>query len=476
MSAVLFALCLCAPQEPEQHVIRKAIKQPYLNALRDYDRAVDLISSNPARAVELLTAVLDNSDVAKRECRLKIELDTNQFEGPHEFFPYQKRGLARLALADKTDSGQVDRILQDALRDFEESVRRNVRASEAYAQGTRKRIADRQKTDPEPAFLASWQKTLQNRQFVAARSWVEREGGFLSIEKKKDYLRKTDEACAEYVRSVTHQLRDQWKLLSSLDALHRRTPEELEMTFRPSAKEQLTVVSPEWEWCERMHEFVRRFREGKAAAKEMLELTLACLSLGKTWEETREWFLPSERMAFEWIQARVREAAEQSALLRREGRNPLLTQANQWVEEWKRFDAEARKKLATNEKGLPEIAKRDWEASLALFPTDPPEVSEFRALLEATVESSTPEKDLDGIERRLREFLRDRKRMTIEARQTLLTYVAVSVALRRLLQGKKPHEIPFDSYLEEEVRKLGGPTEEARAFGSPVEEALRKIR
>src|SRR5258706_3635423 len=98
---LLFTLFLGAPQtdEPREYVIQRVSKDAYLNALRELDRAQELIDSgDPRGAIEKITSVLGNSRIKNFECRLRIEVQPSIYER-YTFFPYQLRAKARLAAA-----------------------------------------------------------------------------------------------------------------------------------------------------------------------------------------------------------------------------------------------------------------------------------------------------------------------------------------------------------------------------------------
>ncbi|HEY3225810.1 MAG TPA: hypothetical protein VGK61_02300, partial [Planctomycetota bacterium] len=125
---LLLTVLLGAPQEERVQFIPRVSKDIYLNAVKELDQAVELIASEPREAVAKVTGILTNSRIKYFECRLKIEKVVGETE-ERAFFPYQVRGRARMAVAERSELQAREAALVDAIADFKKSVEAKVRGS-----------------------------------------------------------------------------------------------------------------------------------------------------------------------------------------------------------------------------------------------------------------------------------------------------------------------------------------------------------
>src|ERR1700746_2003017 len=148
MSALLVLLLL-----QDSEYVQKLDKVKYNLATRNCKEAEKKLDSEENVAIDRLTRLIDDPDLSKKECNLYIQ-QTDQYDPPYAFFPYQYRARARLSLAAKRKPPvEKKAYLDEAVRDLQESVKRNVKSSAAYldaAQAELKLLAEAAKT-PAPA-------------------------------------------------------------------------------------------------------------------------------------------------------------------------------------------------------------------------------------------------------------------------------------------------------------------------------------
>jgi len=164
---------LCALQDNEY--VQKLDKVKYNLATRACREAERKLDSDETAAIDRLTRIIDDPEISKKECNLFVQ-QTDQYDPPVAFLPYQFRARARISLATKAGSpAEKKRLLDEAVHDLEESVRRNVKSSAPYleaAQAELRRLATgpgRSSSSPRTAISppGSWSS-------ARARAWPPR--------------------------------------------------------------------------------------------------------------------------------------------------------------------------------------------------------------------------------------------------------------------------------------------------------------
>src|SRR6266436_57185 len=131
----LALLLLLSLQDSEY--VQKLDKVKYNLATRNCKEAEKKLDSDESVAIERLNRIIDDPDIPKKECNLYIQ-QTDQYDPPYAFFPYQYRARARLSLAAKTKiPAEKKAYLDEAVRDLQESVKRNMKSSAAYLDAAR---------------------------------------------------------------------------------------------------------------------------------------------------------------------------------------------------------------------------------------------------------------------------------------------------------------------------------------------------
>lgn len=100
------------------HIARNDARRPHCETL--LRRFAEVRLDEPRKAVEALDALLAEAGDVPVECRVRVERMANVFSEPVDFFPYQLRGRAKLALA-AAEPARRRALLLEAIKDFERS-------------------------------------------------------------------------------------------------------------------------------------------------------------------------------------------------------------------------------------------------------------------------------------------------------------------------------------------------------------------
>lgn len=136
MTIALLALTL-ATQDYE--LIRRKERIEYEEAIDLCRKAEARIASEPAKAVELLTELIEKRPLRRMECTVRIEVFANAPDPPVALHPWQLRGRARQSLA-KSAGENRRKLLEQALEDFEVSTAKGVASSADLARAVRREL------------------------------------------------------------------------------------------------------------------------------------------------------------------------------------------------------------------------------------------------------------------------------------------------------------------------------------------------
>lgn len=167
---VLLLAAVLAVQDVE--VIRRTDRIAYEEALDLCRKAEERIATEPGRAVESLSDLIDKRPLRKMECLVRIEVFADSPGAPVALFPYQLRGRARQSLA-AADGADRRKLLEQALQDFETSTARGVTASARLARDVRRELLALLRPDLDPALppllrsMEADQQAAEVRDFAA---------------------------------------------------------------------------------------------------------------------------------------------------------------------------------------------------------------------------------------------------------------------------------------------------------------------
>ncbi|HZN61819.1 MAG TPA: hypothetical protein VFC90_05385, partial [Planctomycetota bacterium] len=226
MHAALLLLLVLAPAQDTNFVPRTQ-KEIYLNAVKELNRAADLISDDAGVAIEKITSLLANSKIKHNECRLRIELASQEFQ-LENYFPYQVRGRARMAqgkkIVDRSPQGAVE-LFKAAFEDFKTSAAKKVPGNEELmkqAETARKDAEGRiPGDDPVEEFRRKkYNQLIRENKFPAAVAAVTGEDGkALNDEQKQALIAAAEGDCRSFVAERIFKIRQNLGDITSVRAL-----------------------------------------------------------------------------------------------------------------------------------------------------------------------------------------------------------------------------------------------------------------
>src|SRR5688572_3185852 len=211
MRAILILLFVFAlPQdEPKEVQIGRISKDAYLKAIRELERAAEMIDGGePREAVAKITAILSDSKIRNFECRLKIEMRPSEYER-YTFFPYQTRARAHMAVAKRASDPNVAKpSIESAIEDLQKSVDAKVggaadqlNAAKAALEKCKADIKAAERVDdPIVEFRRKFDRFIADSKFKGAMAYIEGAEGQKITEEQRQQLRtETDDGCARFV-------------------------------------------------------------------------------------------------------------------------------------------------------------------------------------------------------------------------------------------------------------------------------------
>ena len=473
---ILFLLLLFVQQEES---IKRSAKAPYARAWDICEGAIRQIESNPQEAILLLTEVLGNKKVKKRECRLRWEIVPGTYSPWHDFFPYQYRGRARQNLAGKTgDREKAVALLQGAEKDFQESIRRGLKSSETYLEQVQKEIEkqakiDLPKVDLEPGFRKEWRKRLDNSQFQDAKTFVVSKGAFLSPERNKYYLRETDIECRRFLVGQTKRFLIQLEGILHPRDLKGVDPDVFQERFRLPQKSGLTILLPEYDWCLSVFQTIDQWREGSLRPDLFLDRALEAVPFLEKGEP--RWFLSVERLAYTFIRGEIDTLVESSFDKKKAERERLLAEIGAWQKEWTRFENRLQK--VVGEAFRKEVPGRDFQPLLASFPIDHKDLGKVMTQLLDCMDAENPVRAMKDLQNALFEVRKEWNRLSWESRVEIIQGQIAVASLLGFLNGDPTGEIvqKLQKNLGAELKELGG-SFDVDLFGPKVQRVFDRLR
>jgi hypothetical protein len=480
MTLALILLWTCQDSE----YVQKLDKGKYIQATKICKDAEKKLDSEESYAIERLTRIIDDPDISKKECSLYIQ-QTDQYDPPYAFLPYQYRARARLSLASKTSSAaEKKRLLEEAARDLEESVRRNVKSSAPFlqsAQAELQRLAAAPSApsapapaEPAPPSAASLRirqiPLIAENRFKSARELVDREGAGLSAADRAELVNQAEHACRNYLTDEMRLFRGRLQRIGSVAELRALTKDEFDVAFDLPRQSEVCVAHPAYDWARRQ---LGLFNDVWAGRKPGSALLLAAEDAARL-EEAGEnpWLKLSGALAFQDLSAEVDRRVAECADAPKARRDQLVAEIRDRAAAWAAFadrlgpdvrkraewiEEHAKALRAQAERQPRELAELDGEDLRGCFERVPVEsaLADFEAKLRKTGSAG-------GLAR--------------ESRQKLYTLLVAARSFRLFLEGKTEAEVQRAVRDDlESLARVGGPDDPDR-FGSRIRKVYDSLR
>ncbi len=464
--AILLLFALLFAQD--SHSIPKTHKRTYTGAAENCRKAEKLVQPDPAEAVRLLTTIIDNKKIVKRECRLRIEMRSGTYSKWYDFHPYQFRGLAYLELAGKAPNRNARiNLLEKAETDFAESVSRNLPSSKPELDKVRETLLALQKEiiaeEKEPPFRKDWEALTDDGRFTAARKHVEEKGGFLSAEKKKQYLSDTEKKCLEALRTATlsfyRALRDhpESAALSGMDA------SRFQSRFRLPSRSDLVKTSYGYTWCRSVLNTLDRLRRGGDVLQALLTHGIEAIPLKAplVFLEPLAWSIARNQV--ETLTKKSRDAPARE-------RETLRRKADGVQETWNQFTKKVQDSAMRGK-----LPVRNFAPLFNRFPVEWKGAPALETSIETALESKNPVEALASLEKDLSNMKKEWDHLAIESRRDIVGHQITVGALRRLaaLESVETTAEELEPF-GKEWKSLGGSVPPDR-FGPRVKEVFREM-
>jgi hypothetical protein len=489
MNALALALLLVAPQADEKFV-PKAAKDPYLSAVRELKKAVDLISEEPGTAIEKANSILANSRITKTECRLKIEIASADYIY-EDFFPYQVRGRARMAQAKKVQLEAAVDILKAAIDDFKNSADKKVpgsaelqKSAEEELRRVEKAIVDAQKPeDPSVDFQRlKFGPAIRKDQYrTAVTLTTGPEGKDLSEEQRAAFIKQAEDACRDYVADRIIKIRGYFGDIRTVKDLKElgdggfrqqftnHVPPEAELTEK-AAQEPALV------WIRKHVKTLKSIQAGQLKATDVFEAAHEALATDPPEAEGENpWFKGMSLLAASMIEETITACTRDSEKCLKADRQKRQADAENAHLSWKEFIDRTDKKVVERH---PDLAYRTDRLDRVVkeFPVELAQLASFDI---ERYYMGDPLKELKAAEEGLKDLvssLSGMGRVAIESRQELYTKLITVGSLWRFMEGKTESDIVRDlSDHRLGLKSAGGPTHPER-YGPKVKRVFDGLK
>ncbi|MBV8880229.1 MAG: hypothetical protein JO332_09715 [Planctomycetaceae bacterium] len=463
-------LVLLAVQDNEY--VQKLDKVKYNLATKSCREAEKKIGTDDAGAIERLSRLLDDPELSKKECLLFIQ-QTDQYDPPVAFLPYQSRARARLSLAARTASAPDRKaLLEQAVADLEESIRRNVKSSVALRDAAREELAQLAPAPPDaaPALRARHAQLLAERRYRSARTLLDRDGAALPAQERADLASQADQRCRAFLTEELRRFRGRLQAVASVADLRAMTQDEFDLCFELPAPAEIAIVHPSVEWAREATEVFRDVRAGRKPGSALLGPADGASRLEENGEYP--WLKLCGALAFRELREDVERRLTECADAPKSRREPLAAEIQARLEVWKGFadrlapavrrhagwideDARILRELADRQpREAPGLGADDLRRCFERFPLEP-ELAAYESKLRA-VESGGA--------------------WTKESRQALYTLLVAARATRLLLEGQTEEEAGRGVRQDlENLKRVGGAVDPDR-FGPRLRRIYDSLR
>jgi hypothetical protein len=480
---LLLALCL---QDTE--TLNKAHREGYQAAVVEYDRAVFLTESDPKQALQILDRIFDNKKLDKKDRRLIFERPNGILSKPVDFFPNQARGRVRLILA-KSDPENVATLVAGAVADLKASSDAGLKSSDELlktARGAQEKLKYAKPPDPpkdlgaEKAFRDAWLRLVDDRKFKSARDFIDVKGGALASDRKREYLRDTEDRCRKSVMASLDEFLKAMELNSRPPLIRQLKAAEFARLFALPSEAEVIVAVAELDWARKERPVLEKLRqsearphdeEATALVESMIAQTLAAEPLERTGEN--RWFKASGQLTFRYVEEIIQTLATLSKDATPEQRQKLREGAERarakWTEGLAKFpkDFLVRNQVHENPRRLATLLEE--------FPVDSAEIDKVD--LDACFLTESPDSALEHVISDLTK-IRDQQgaRLPKDSMRKLLTELAAATAVHELLAGKSAEEVAKGlQELGRSLAQAGGPVDPAR-WGPKVEKIFAALK
>jgi hypothetical protein len=476
----------CCLQETE--TVSGTHREGYQGALVEYDRAVILTESDPKQALQIVERIFENKKLDRKDRRLVFERAGGKLSRAFDFFPNQARGRIRLALA-KMEPENAATLLAGAISDLKASSEAGVKSSDDLlraARNAQERLKYVKLPEPpkesgaEKAFHDSWQKLIDERKWKAARDLVEARSCPLSAEKKKEYLRETEERCRKVVAAALDDFLKAIELNIRPMLLRQVKPADFSRLFALPAESDVVGALPELQWARTERPLLDKIRlsdphsdapDSGPLLEALLAQALAAEALDRTGEN--RYFKVSGQLTFHVLEDVIQNLAAMSKEATPERRQKLREAAEIDRSRWSEALAKISREVLQRNQVL--MNPRRLAMLLEEFPVDSAEIDTVD--LDACFAGETPDAALENVISTLTK-IRDQQgaRLPKESLRKLLTELVAATALHELLAGKSPEDV--GKGLQELGRSLaqaGGPPEAAR-WGPKVQKIFAALK
>src|SRR5688572_29602137 len=456
-------------EEPKEWLIQRTIKDPYINALRELDRANGLIDGEPREAIAKITAILSNSKIKYFECRLKIEMRPAEFER-YTFFPYLARAKAYMAVAKRaSDPNTAKPSFESAIEDLQKSVDAKVggaadqlAAAKAALEKCKAEIKALEKVDdPVVEFRRKWDRLIADSKFKSAMNYVEgADGQKITEEQRQQFRTETDDGCAKFVEGKLYRLRQNLG-----DATAKGLKDMDGSTFRRQFTDQIpgegeltekSAKDPVLAWVRNHIKTLYSIQSGQPKLEDIFGAAGEAIALDAPEAEGENFYLRLMAiLGSEIVEDTIAGCAGKSERLKKEERTKLQAEADKAHAAWKEFFEKSEKKVLDRHRDLAERNDRLSDTTKA-FPVELTQLATFD--IDACY-MRDPGPELYKMERELMEIDSTLpRRVAIESRQELYTKLVTAGALRRFIQGQSESDIILElRQYRDKLKTAGGP-------------------
>ncbi|MDP6959382.1 MAG: hypothetical protein QF645_11295, partial [Planctomycetota bacterium] len=331
-------------------------------------------------------------------------------------------------------------------------------------------------TDPEPEFRRKWKDFLEKDQFLNAKNFVERNGQFLSKEKREGYLSKTEDACRAMVDARLKFFLSHLEKAHTLEYILKIRSIPFGDQFGLPNSSQLVISSPTLDWCRSVWEtlvWLRKDRPRSPPIAQILDRVLphALSSLPLVTEGENGWFTSMESLAYHvlsiWLQDMVKGAQNTHKARRDELRAACQRNQDQWMEFERVVFFKSNGRISK---------RRDVTSWARHFPIEVMGLENVQEDLFASAEADNPIEAVQAVETTIRKYRVQWVRLSIESRRFLLQHLMIAISIGKLLQGETVEDVIGElRELGKELKGLGGDFN-VPLFGAKVEKVFVGLR